>query len=291
MTGLQQRMALVAHWSKPEADVLLSLLNGFSVSAACATTAPEAMRLFELWKPEIVILGLNSEWIPLLQGFGSVSPPPEIIVLTKSDELAQLARSMGFENVLIEDDQESLAEGIPPFFRDWRTVSAQAGDQTTLLVVDDDAEVRSAISDFLRARGYTVVLAANGKAGLQAVERNPAISVILVDLVMPEMGGMETLKELKGRNKDARVIMMSGFADREIVRQALKLGAFDVLLKPLKLSELEGDILACIASMEFRRNRWWESLYSQIRGMRRTPPSEQKPTELPAIGKKFTAGK
>ena len=283
-------MALVAHWSKPEADLLLSLLNGLSVSAACATTAPEAMRLFELWKPEIVILGLNNEWIPLLKGFGSASPPPEIIVLTKSDELAQRARSMGFENVLIEDDQESLAEGISCFFGDWRAVSPRAGE-VTLLVVDDDAEVRSAISDFLRARGYTVVLAANGKAGLQAVERNPAISVILVDLVMPEMGGMETLKELKIRNKQAGVIMMSGFADREIVRQALKLGAFDVLMKPLKLSELEGDILACIASMEFRRNRWWELLYSQIRRMRRATPSEQNTTELPAIGKKFTAGK
>jgi len=283
-------MALVAHWSRPEADLLLSLLNGLSVSAACATTAPEAMRLFELWKPEIVILGLNSEWIPLLQGFGSVSPPPEIIVLTKSDELAQRARSMGFENVLIEDDQESLAEGISCFFGDWRAVSPWAGE-VTLLVVDDDAEVRSAISDFFRARGYTVVLTANGKAGLEAIERNPAISVILVDLVMPEMGGLETLKELKIRNKQAGVIMMSGFADREIVRQALKLGAFDVLMKPLKLSELEADILACIASMEFRRNRWWESLYRQIRRMRRATPSEQNTTELPAIGKKFTAGK
>ena len=248
------------------------------------------MRLFELWKPEIVILGLNSEWIPLLQGFGSVSPPPEIIVLTKSDELAQRARSMGFENVLIEDDQESLAEGISCFFGDWRAVSPWAGE-VTLLVVDDDAEVRSAISDFFRARGYTVVLTANGKAGLEAIERNPAISVILVDLVMPEMGGLETLKELKIRNKQAGVIMMSGFADREIVRQALKLGAFDVLMKPLKLSELEADILACIASMEFRRNRWWESLYRQIRRMRRATPSEQNTTELPAIGKKFTAGK
>jgi CheY-like chemotaxis protein len=256
-------MVLVAHWSKPAADLLLSLLNGLSVSAACATTPPEATRLFELWKPDIVILGLNSEWVPLLQAFDSASPSPEIIVLTQSDELAQRARTMGLENVLIEDDPESLADGIAFFFRDWRAVSHRP-DEVTLLVVDDEAEVRAAVSEYFSARGYTVLAAPNGKAALQEIERNPSIAVILVDVVMPDMGGVETLKELKMRNKHAGVIMMSGFADREIIRQAFKLGAFDVLPKPLTLSELEGDILACIASMEFRKNRWWKSLYRRL---------------------------
>jgi response regulator of citrate/malate metabolism len=76
---------------------------------------------------------------------------------------------------------------------------------------------------------------------------------------------METLRQLTARDPHPAVIMVSGVSDRKIVQDALNLGAFDYILKPFVLADLEHSIVACLAYQEYRQQRWWQRLVESIR--------------------------
>ena len=254
----QHKTVLIVHGSKVLSDLLLSLFRPLPLSVARASTPDEATHLFNLLRPQLLIIGLTNEWLPMLESFRSERPLLEIVALTDSDEIAHKARSMGFENiVLIDENPESLADGIQLFLGDWLTVPGPS-NETTILVVDDEAEVVDPLFKYLIGCGYTVRSAQNGRMALEVVQADPSVSIVLLDVVMPEMGGMETLRKLKSQNKDLGIIMMSAFADREIVRQALGLGAFDFVLKPLDIDQLDATIWACQARLQFRKKPWWK---------------------------------
>jgi DNA-binding NtrC family response regulator len=111
--------------------------------------------------------------------------------------------------------------------RDTRT-----GVQGHVLLVDDDDWVRHVLSDKLTAAHYAVETAADAKSALDAA-RVTDFDVILLDVSLPDMPGLETLRRLKGAEINASVIMISGQEDVPGVVEAMKLGALDYLLKPL----------------------------------------------------------
>ncbi|HYR92121.1 MAG TPA: response regulator [Terriglobia bacterium] len=254
----QPKTVLIVHPSKSLADTLFSFFRALPISAARATTEEEAMYLFGLLRPDLVIVGMPEEWLRLIESFRSAQPSPEIIVLVDSDDLAEKARGMGFENVVLSDESpEALADTVQLFLGNASTTIA-APTEVTVLVVDDEGEIVDMIARYLIGSGYKVVTAQSGKTALEILRRDPSISIVLVDLIMPDMGGLETLRELKSSNKHVGVILMSAFADREIVRQAFKLGAFDFLLKPIEMNQLESSIGACVARMTTRKESWWK---------------------------------
>lgn len=259
----EQKTVLVLHGTEPLGTFLMSFFKGMPVSVAGVSTQPDARRLFNLLRPQLVVVDLNREWFPLLEAFRSEEPSLEVIALTNSDELAEEARRAGFDNVLVTDESPgNLADGIQSFGGDWLS-TPYPEDATSILVIDDETESLDALSNSLRARGFRVIPARSGQMALDILESDSSISVVVLDLVLPEMGGIETLKKLKRQNKNLGFIMMSTFADREIVSQALNLGAFDFILKPVDVGQLEGSILACSAHLEYRRRPWWKRLTSR----------------------------
>ena len=107
-----------------------------------------------------------------------------------------------------------------------------------VLVVDDEPQVRNLMEHFLTDRGYDVRLAENGRRALAELDAF-APDVVLLDMHMPEMDGIETLKHLAARSPGLPVIMVTVNEDVETTSQLLQLGAADYVPKPFNLDYLE----------------------------------------------------
>ena len=106
----------------------------------------------------------------------------------------------------------------------------------TVLIVDDEAGVRSALSGVLRDEGYAVEAVDSGESCLDRVARTP-FDVIVLDIWLPGIDGLATLGRLRERRVDAPVVMISGHGNIESAVRAIKLGAFDFVEKPLSLEK------------------------------------------------------
>jgi two-component system response regulator AtoC len=106
-----------------------------------------------------------------------------------------------------------------------------------ILVVDDDETLRQSLELVLAAEGYEVAAAAHAEAALRQIEASP-VDVVLCDLRMPGMDGMELLPEIARRIPGATVIMISAYGTADLAIEAMKRGAYDYLAKPFQPSEL-----------------------------------------------------
>jgi DNA-binding NtrC family response regulator len=106
-----------------------------------------------------------------------------------------------------------------------------------VLLVDDEKEFTSILSQRLETRGLTVQSAANGKEALEKIQEE-SFDVIFLDLVMPEMNGLETLQQIKKDRPDMQVILLTGHADLKSGVDAIKMGAQDFLEKPADIQQL-----------------------------------------------------
>jgi DNA-binding NtrC family response regulator len=108
---------------------------------------------------------------------------------------------------------------------------------TNVMIVDDEKDFVSIISERLEAIGERVSQAYTGKECLNKLEEDN-IDVVVLDILMPEMGGIETLKEIKKRFPLIEVILLTGHGSAETAVEGMKLGAFDYLLKPTDFEDL-----------------------------------------------------
>lgn len=107
-----------------------------------------------------------------------------------------------------------------------------------VLLVDDEEEFTQLLSERMEARGLKVDTASSGVEALKKVESGANYDVIVLDLAMPGMDGMETLERLLKANQDLQVILLTGHATLQKGMQAVRMGARDVMEKPADLSEL-----------------------------------------------------
>lgn len=111
-----------------------------------------------------------------------------------------------------------------------------------LLIVDDESDIREFAKSFFKKRGIDVFTASGGRQALDIIAKeNP--NLVLLDVRMEEMTGIEALRELRKINKDTKVVMVSGVEDEEIVSEAKALGVVNFVHKPLILEELEKIVL------------------------------------------------
>jgi two-component system, NtrC family, nitrogen regulation response regulator NtrX len=106
----------------------------------------------------------------------------------------------------------------------------------SILIVDDEPGVRTALGGVLRDEGYTVEAVESGEACLERVVEQ-TFDVVLLDVWMPGIDGLETLQRLRERQVDAQVVVISGHGNVESAVRAIKLGAFDFVEKPLSLDK------------------------------------------------------
>jgi len=107
-----------------------------------------------------------------------------------------------------------------------------------ILVVDDEVMVRVMLRKILIKEGYKVLSARDGERAIKKIE-NEEFDLVLLDLKMPGIDGMETLEKIRKINKNIPVILISGYLTNEKVERATKLGISDYIEKPFNLHEVE----------------------------------------------------
>ncbi|MFY9398138.1 MAG: sigma-54 dependent transcriptional regulator [Desulfomonilia bacterium] len=123
-------------------------------------------------------------------------------------------------------------------------------DKIRILVVDDDESIRKYIAKLLTQAGYEVATASNGKDALAELRTGPEVSLVILDILMPDMDGLETLSEIRKLTNTLPVLMLSALGQTNIIVKAMKAGATDYLVKPFEEEELE---LAITKSLEKKK--------------------------------------
>ncbi|MEJ2198369.1 MAG: response regulator [Desulfuromonadales bacterium] len=126
----------------------------------------------------------------------------------------------------------------------------QEGEKSTILVVDDEEIIRDLCSRALK--DYRVLEADNGRDALQILNHEH-VDLILVDVMMPVMNGLDLLQQVKDRDAEQLVIVMTGYADKDIILRALKARADDFIQKPINLLQLKTSIAQALEKKALRR--------------------------------------
>jgi len=110
-------------------------------------------------------------------------------------------------------------------------------DSFLVLLVDDEKEFLDTVIKRLRKRGVNAIGAENGEEALEKIEHHP-VDVVVLDVKMPGMDGIQTLREIKKNHPLVEVVMLTGHASIEVAIEGMELGAFDYLMKPVEIDEL-----------------------------------------------------
>ncbi len=133
-----------------------------------------------------------------------------------------------------------------------------------VLVVDDERFFREAIGDVLGEVGVDRVFAATGAEALERAV-DPEVGVVVLDIELPDKSGLEVFRELRDKRSDLRVIVLSAHSDQEYVLEALRLGAFDYLAKPLHEEELRLTVRRALESHRVAAD--WARLRGRLRDL------------------------
>src|SRR5262249_43476857 len=123
-----------------------------------------------------------------------------------------------------------------------------------LLLVDDEPNILATLRRALEVEGYAAEVAGNGKAALDKLA-DGAFDLVLCDVAMPDMGGLEVLERVHKAHPDLPVVMMSGVASLQTAVQATKLGAHDFLEKPLSTDKVVITVQNALGYARLRRER------------------------------------
>lgn len=122
----------------------------------------------------------------------------------------------------------------------------------SILVIEDDSKMRDGLVEMLAEEGYMVDSAVNGQSGLDKM-KNKDFDIVMTDLIMPVVGGMEVLRETKRIKPKTHVIMITAFATIENAVEAMKTGASEYITKPFKIDEVQTKIRRVVEEAEFEK--------------------------------------
>ena len=106
-----------------------------------------------------------------------------------------------------------------------------------VLIVDDEEEFVTTLAERLQLRGIQTLTATDGESALSLIETTHP-QVVVLDVMMPGMGGLEVLKQIKSQNAQIPVILLTGYGSTKQGIEGMNLGAFDYLMKPINIDEL-----------------------------------------------------
>ena len=133
-----------------------------------------------------------------------------------------------------------------------------------ILLIEDEPEVRESYVDMLSMLGCEVDGADNGVSGLEKLD-NDTFDIVITDLNMPVMNGLETLRQIKKKEIDTEVIVVTGFATIENAIGAMKQGAFDYITKPVSIEHVKIVLSKCLQKIQARReNKQLKTMNAQL---------------------------
>ena len=137
-----------------------------------------------------------------------------------------------------------------------------------VLLVDDEVDFIETFSERLEMRNLSIAKAFNGQEALEVLEKNHTIEVVILDVKMPGMDGIETLTEIKKKYPLVEVIMLSGHADVESAIEGMKLGAFDYLMKPCEMDQMIAKVTEAAAKKRHHEEKIIQACIKEITSRR-----------------------
>ncbi|MBK6909921.1 MAG: response regulator [bacterium] len=122
-----------------------------------------------------------------------------------------------------------------------------------ILLIDDDDDYRGVLREFIETRGHTVLEAVSARDGMDIFLREK-VDLVVSDFMMPEKSGLELLGELRNINPKVLFIMVTGFASLDTAKEAIRLGAYDLLPKPVDMDQLTAVMRRALATIELQSN-------------------------------------
>ncbi|WP_372714550.1 response regulator [Ilyobacter sp.] len=207
-----------------------------------AGNSKDALEILNKNKIDIILLDIfmpDIDGLDMLEKVKAKWPAIEVIIITgySSQDVAIKALRRGAIDYLekpinYEELNTSIGRAMEKI-----TENADLTYRHSILLVDDDKDATKKLSRILSKEGYEVFTANDGKEGLGIINQNK-IDILIADIEMPIMGGIELLQKVKKFQKDIEVIMMTGFGDENLAIEALRTGAINYLRKPIDLDEL-----------------------------------------------------
>ena len=159
-------------------------------------------------------------------------------------------------------------------------------DRTRIMVVDDDGGMRVTIQGIIEDEGYDVSCAEDGYQAIELAAQSP-FPLVFLDIKMPGKSGLEVLEELRAHHPDTAVVMVTVVEDVKASVKALKLGAYDYIVKPFRVDDI---LLSLRRALELRRLTLENRDYQLKLGKKvaeQTEHLEQKIRELTALNELF----
>lgn len=237
-------------------DLLTAVLSRRGHEVIATTQPAEAASLYRQHRPAITLLDLympGRDGIGVLKDIRAIDQHAAVMMLTSggTEAMESQARLLGVTDFLRKgvaletlmgtmDNALHLASGTPaaPSAPSIAGEAAGRQDGILVLVVDDEEMVRTLLNQYLLMKGYRVLLARDGREALVLAARDNPRMVIL-DMYMPGMNGVEVLRELRVRQYAGGVVALTASQDEELLKQTLTLGSVDVLGKPVDLERLD----------------------------------------------------
>jgi len=238
-------------------DLLRAVLTRHGHEVLTATSGRKGLELFQKSQPSITLLDLRMprmNGIEVLKRIRVLDPGAAVIVLTGagSADLENQARQMGVTDFLSKglslDVLVSATERVvqlpvkppvpPSQSADAQKAPSHSQEAGSILVVDDEPQIRDLLRKYFSGRGYQVRVAPDGPKALALVDQKSP-DLIVLDVHMPGMNGIEVLKRLRAKNYGGGVVFLTSSQDEALLQEALQLGSVDILGKPVDLQRLE----------------------------------------------------
>ena len=232
-------------------DLLAEFLTSQGYDVFTAANGVEAFLQVKQWKPQLVIMDL---FMPQLGGLGALGRmkalQPDIAVIlmsgmstaldlvSESGLMVTAALSKPLDLALLLEALALAGVPAPASLAASAVAKQQPPVRARVLVTDDEIGMRKMLAEHCRERGYEVLEATDGEEALaQVAEYRPHI--VLLDLLMAGIGGLETLRRIKVMMPEIHVIVVTAVEQLESAQEALQLGADDYVTKPFTLRELD----------------------------------------------------
>jgi DNA-binding response OmpR family regulator len=246
-------------------DLLRAVFCAHGHEVLTATSGREGLELFRQRKPRFTLLDIQMpgmDGIEVLKQIRAIDPEAGVLMLTGggSDTMEIRARGLGvtdflrkglpIETLIQAMDKALKRQGgttdVPSTARAFDEVCSGKRGAESILVVDDEPNIRSMVSRYLTSRGYQVRVAADGPTALTLVDEvRPQL--IILDINMPGMSGLEVLRQLRAKQYEGGVLALTGSQEESDLQGMLDLGAVDVMGKPFDLEGVELAVqLGCI---------------------------------------------
>lgn len=252
---------LILEDEKTLGEILVNKLMQEGYHAEWTLDGESGLKKMREWMPDLVLLDIV---MPKKDGYEVLEEMSQddalkkipVIVISNSGQPVEIERilALGAKDYLVKaqfSPEEVLAK-MTKYLSSRSGAPKEAKDKTglSILIVEDDPFLSSLAHDHLQKEGYTVRVVPDGSQALAALEREMP-SLVLLDLIMPEMGGFEALKKMREnpKTKDVPVIIFSNLGQEQDIEEARRLGARDFLVKAkFTLSEVSEKIEAILGT-------------------------------------------